>query len=985
MADSSAPQHSSPGSGDSSSIPSADWCAEQWSILCDLLDISDPREVVPRVRRLTGGASSSSTTSAGADEVEQAFRDMQSQLQTLQERNQQLLEHLQSEAPADASEADDPPPDAEALFDHLDVSSMSEAQERVESLTQQLDHLYREKEQLAEAGLMSADDVLDEIDRLQKKCDRLEQASPAPSEAPEPASAPAAAVLEVDDRETADEMAALATEAHEVLGQAVRALDLDMPSLSDTPAAFPDTMRSIRDHATVLLSRTSMDDPNAQIADTLGLDTVEEAREMETVVKRMGETLETVRAKHEGLKDELGVRTTEDVLEMVQNMETQLSSFYSQQEEEHAFADEVEDVLGISTAEEAHELADMVRRMDEHLETLNETHESLAEAGYDAESALDTIENMEEQLVAFYEEQDEAETESADADERRLADAVADVLGLTTPEEVKEMDASVRRMTNRLDTLEAEQQALAEANLTAEDAVDMLDSMNDQLASLYEARDERNERLSRQIEQLGTFFGFVPPEGASPETALNHLIGAAESLLSTASHPLPEEDAPDNLAAAIQVLGAESESGDPQTDPATQQELAAIKERLGISSPEEAEELATMTRNMSNQLEAYRADHEHLEEAGVTSVKSAIDMIKSLSAQLDELYEEQELVQTQDAPVTESQDTFEQLAALYSEQEKLERALGVSDADEVIEMVEALTAQLDDLYADREAASAGPPDLESPSLQPEPSSNGTATTAHEAAENAGPLPKQMISTLEDQLEALYSEKEALLDIGLANAHEAVEHIDELESRLQTLEREHDQCYDRLEQLEEQLGTSNVPEIVDMVQSETAPASETTDNAPASAPPSSPPPVPPDDGPPDDGPPDDAGPALLPDDTLPQLDDFPEAELDDLSVGALRLDDDGRIEYLNEAACTLPGLDDVDSRSELLGEILFEIVPSTSNTLFLNRFRDGIEQGRMDTRFSYTFVSRRRPPTAFFVHLYRAGPSGSNWLLFERAE
>lgn len=976
MADSSAPQHSSPDADESSSMPPADWCAEQWSVLCDLLDVSDPREVVPRVRQLGGNANNAPTSSSsGSNQLEQSIQDMQSQLQSLQERNQELLEQLQTDAPsADAAPRSS---DTEALFDHLDVSSMHEAEERVKSLTEQLDRLYEEKEQLAQAGLMSADDILDEIDRLQKKCDRLEEETP-------PASSDASpdALLDVDDAETADTVVTLAEEAHDALTDAGRHLDLDVPSFPSDAAPFPNTMHAIRDAATSLRDGTASVAAGTKIAEVLGLDSPDDARELDALVRRMSDTLETLRADRDTWQDALDVHTAEDLLDLVESMETQLSAVYAQQEDDASFAEEVKEVLGISTVAEARELAEMVHRMDDRLDAAADRPDSLTDVGYDADTALATIESMEKQLVALYEERDADHASStedaapAEADDPHLVQAVTNVLGLTSAEEVERMNETVRRMHDRLDTLQAEHEVLSDADLTAEDAVDMIDNMDEQLSSLYKAQEERSTQLTEQIEQLGSLFGFVPPE-SPPTEALTHLTDAAESLLSTASHPLPDDEAPDDLAAAIHTLmasDAPSQAAD-EHDPSAQRELDAIKETLGISSPAEADELATITRRMSDQLDTLQSDHKHLTDAGIRSARSAVAMIESLSEQLDELYEEQELLRNRSAPATEQQDTFQQLAALYAEQEKLERALGLSDADAIIEMVEDLTAQLDDLYSDREASADTPIDLDA--------SSANGTRAHASAPNASNL-EEALASLQDQLETLYAEKETLMDLGIANAEEAAEQIEKLEDRLSTVQREREQCHARMEQLQNELGTTSVPKIVSMAKRPSAsvpPAEDgptpTTTSPPTPTRPGNAPSAPPSDA--------DSPPPLLPKETLNQLDAMDEPALDDLSIGVVRLDNAGRIDYLNETARRLPGLDAASTRSDLLGEVLFEVVPSTSNTLFLNRFRKGVEEGELDTRFSYTFLSPHHPPTAFTVHLYRAGASGANWLLFEHVE
>lgn len=120
---------------------------------------------------------------------------------------------------------------------------------------------------------------------------------------------------------------------------------------------------------------------------------------------------------------------------------------------------------------------------------------------------------------------------------------------------------------------------------------------------------------------------------------------------------------------------------------------------------------------------------------------------------------------------------------------------------------------------------------------------------------------------------------------------------------------------------------------------------------------------------------------LPPSTLDRLDNMTEESLNALSAGLLRLADDGTITYANDAARQLPGLDDDAS---LQGELLYQRVPSTSNTLFLNRFREGVKTERMDVCFPYTFVTPSAAPAAFIVHLYRAGPEGGNWLILDPA-
>lgn len=978
MADSSVPPLGDSADGDDTSSPSPEWCAEQWSVLCEVLDVSDPTEVVPRVRALQD-----ETDASPPGPVTDAFEEMQAQLETLRDRNAELLEYLKSSTdtsppPADGADDNALHPDTEALLDQLDASSLTEAAERVESLTEQIDHLYREKEQLAEAGLMSAEEALDEIDRLQKKCDRLDDQTPSPQPSPD-AAGPSLASLDLDSKEDVEAARALAEEADAALGTVVEQFEGDSSSPDASDRDFLATLRSLRSRATTLRSEATSLAASTEVADVLGIETAEDAHELEQIVRRMSDTLDALRDHRDTLMDELGVAAPQDVLALVRSLEDQLREFYDAQTQSTGdqLAAQIEEVLGISSVEEAHELETLVHRMNQRLEEVSSAHEELQEAGYDPETALATINSMEEQLVSLYGEREEDRPESS-ADEA-LVDAVTNVLGLSTPAEVRQMNESVRRMSEHLDALRADHQALADAGLTAEDALLMLENMGEQLSTLYDARDERSEALLSQIDALTDTLGVKAARTDVPQDALEHVLNEVDALTTAAQAAVPDHESPTGLADALQVLLSNAATNGTPPDRAAGDAPTAIQDVLGISTVEEAEDLAAVAENMSEQLEALYADRETLQEVGVTSVESAVQMIKSMSAQLDELYEEQEMLQGRPAPAeVEQQDTFEQLAALYSEQEKLERALGISEADEVIEMVEALTAQLEDVYSDREvpsgstdaSASVSPPDVSVP--------NGTEPPHNGSDRNGSARPERLTKTpvfasMRDQLESLYEEKEALLDMGIDDARTAAGRIDTLEARLSSLQHEHEQCRDRLEYLKRELGTTDVEEIVDMIGA--VPADDDADTSGRETAPS---PAASDTG--DDEP----TPVVLPEETLNDIDDLPEEALDDLSVGAVRLDADGMIEYLNDAALSLPGLDTVADRSELLGEFFFQAVPSTSNTLFLNRFRTGVDREQMDVRFPYTFVSPDQPPTAFYVHLYRSGPAGANWILLRPA-
>lgn len=882
-----------PSDSQDSASPSPDWYQEQWSVLCDVLDVSDPAAVLPEVQALRKQAPGTATAS---EEVKDAFRDMRDQLEALRGRNAELLDRLEATSETPASSSDGLHPKTESLLEQLGVSSLDQAEERVQSLTQQNDHLYREKEILAEAGLMSAKEALAEIDRLQEECDRQEETS------------------------------------------------------------------------------ASSETSSSPVPDILGVHTAEEARELEHTVRRMSETLDTLQEQRHTLTEELGVDQPAAVLDLVRSMEAQLSALYDERSGQQApdgLPAEIGDVLGIATVEEAEDLASRVRSMSTRLQEVLAQQRTLTEAGYDAETAVLMIDSMKQQLAALYDEQETAQAAAStvSSSDEALLGAVSELLGLDSPEDVRRLSQTVRRMGEQLDALQERQQPLSEAGLSAEDALLMLRNMEEQLRALYQEQEERSSALTEQIRALGDHLGTSLPDGTAPAPALDRLREQAETLLVEARGESPEGRPPGDLAEAVDVLASSAQAAHDAAD-----ELASIREALGISDSNEAEQLAALSRNMTEQLETLHAERERLHDVGVTSVDGAVRMIENMSTQLDELYQEQESLRDRPSPTkVGQQDTFEQLATMYSEQEKLERALGVSEADRIIEMFETLTDQLDALYADRDADQPGePPAHATGDAAPLPEHDRTTVSVSDEPP-APPSGDETMASMQAQLESLYAEKEVLLDRGLTDAQTAVDQIDDLEQQVQSLRTERDQCHEQFDRLASALGTTDVDAIVEMAQpSPGEPAAEASPPASVS------------DASASDSSVSDDVPALLPEETLERLDEMSEADLDALEVGLLRLDDDGHITFVNEAGRALPGLDKDAPPDDLVGSSLFLQVPATTNALFLQPFREGVETGSIDTRFPYAFVSSDHSPMPFHVHLYRAGPSRANWLLLRAA-
>jgi photoactive yellow protein len=892
---------SSSDDGPPDGVSASDEHAEHWATLAEMLDASNPQEIVAHVRALQQSmtALEDQLDDSDGDELGGAMQEVREHLSRLREQNADLASP--SDAEFGAPTGHELHPETEVLLDQLDAASLPEAQERVRSLTEQVDHLYQEKETLAEAGLMSGQEALAEINRLQKECDRLRS--------------------------------------------------------QQTEGADASSRRE-------------------EITDILGITSVEEARELDEAVRRLSNRLEGLVDEREELADTLGVADADAILDLVQSMEAQLVDFYESQDRRGGSGApaEVEEILGVSDAEEARELVSYVHAMNDRLEQLAAEHKALAEENLDARKAVEMINNMEDQLVDLYGTADTAtngrhangSASSSSPEEDAPDSAVLDILGVSGPDEARELDQLVRRMGEELDRLRSKTETLADHDLTAEMALNMLHSMEEQLIALYDGQERRAE-IAEALTEVEQVLGVEGANGRTDAETLSDLVDQIQNLLEEGRAVLPNgEDIPTvrallrEMSSRLEVIRTER---DVHADRAGR--LKAMEEVLGISSLEEARELTSLVQNLDAQLQALYAEREKLNEVGLSSVEDAVDMIQSMDGQLQELYQEQEALTGQTIPEhVAEQDTFEQLEWLYKEQEKLQRALGVSDADEVIEMVEDLTAQLDDLYADQDPAAA--------------SASGSGSTSEESsrAADASPETRMTLASMQQQLETLYTEREALLRRGIETAEDAAARIDDLQDRLDTLREEHEACQEQMEKLESTFGTTDVSEIA-----ETLGQGQNLDWDVGA---SSPLPDPPFPEAANDDPFVDATPALLPEDALSQLDQMSSEELDALPVGALRLDDEGRIQTLNEKGLSFPGLGTPTNRADVTGTRLFERVPGTSNTLFLGRFRNGVEQGEMDARFPYTFVTPGDRPTVFLVHLYRKGGQQANWLLFRPA-
>jgi len=669
-------------------------------------------------------------------------------------------------------------------------------------------------------------------------------------------------------------------------------------------------------------------------------------------------------------------------------------------------AEQLLEVLDAATMEEAEQ---RVRQLSERLEALYREKETLAQAGLpDAEDALEEIDRLRREREALRRERDELQSERDELAEKLeaasdqtedassgaptgLPPEAADVLGIRSVEEAYELEALIDDLSERLERLRHEHEELEAAGLSVETALTMIENMEAQLASLYhsDAEERRSpsggppadtapaaldDALRHRIEALTD----TSPEAADDLTDLMRPLVDRLETLSDTHEALVEADLDGEKAVAI-IESMEAQLNDLyrriDEQGTAADRLDAIEEVLGISTRREAEELSELAQQMEQQLTSLYGEKEKLRELGLSSIEDAVDMIESMEAQLDDLYEDKEALRDVELEDTEEQSTFQQLEALYAERQRLQETLGVSSADDVIEMVETLTSQLEDLYTGRDAA-VDPKERHDAQLWAPDTGNAPEAAEPDSEEDASPL---TIRSLEHQLEALYREKETLLQEGLADAEEAVTRLRTQRRHIDRLQRENADYEQRFDRLASALGTEQVARIVELVralESETDVTIEEVRPASPDAAPESPAPESPV--------PDarlEATSPVVDDRTLARLDDMSDGELNALDVGALGLRDDGTVTTLNDTALRLPPLRTADAPDDVLGHHFFrDLAPSTNNALFAGRFHTSGRRGTLDARFPYTFARADAAPESFAVHLYRAPESDTTWLL-----
>lgn len=464
--------------------------------------------------------------------------------------------------------------------------------------------------------------------------------------------------------------------------------------------------------------------------------------------------------------------------------------------------------------------------------------------------------------------------------------------------------------------------------------------------------------------------------------------------------------------------------------------LSRISDRLDV--------LREHAHQRDQRLNALREQQRQLEEAGIQGVSEALSMIESMEEQLKELYLEKETTTRADEQeeAFASEDTFQQLQRLMAREEKLQRELGVVSSEEVIEMVRGLASQLDELYQERDAsvpalsASAGDGSeamnqrekkLERELGVSDPSDvinmvNGLVEQLEELYEAREKLSQVnlddaesvigMISSMEQQLETLYSDQERMSDKGIANIDQAISMIESMEEQLSMLYEERqsiddmgngvqdDNAEQRLQEMEQkletlsaekealqkqretlehggatatlerELGLSDPAHVVQLVQSmeeqlqdlyaeRESPDNEATESVVL----------------------DDESHMISPQ-ALDELPHRSPAELNEMDLGVIRIDDEGRVRFANDrSARLLPGVAGSTGADMHDRNFFFSLAPGANNSLFRGRFKQGVESNDLDEQFAYTFIHPTEPRANLSIYLYRSGRD-DNWILMQ---
>ena len=703
----------------------------------------------------------------------------------------------------------------------------------------------------------------------------------------------------------------------------------------------------------------------------------------------------------EKMTERYGVASSEELIELIDSMDAQLAALYEDTDQVSAAA-----AAAAKTSKDATKAVQSVATLHEVLGT--ET----------AEDVLELVQSMEAQLVDLYKDRETTDALLGSAEE---GDPFAQLQGLYARLETVQREIGVakiedavdlvRSMEDQLADLYKEKEAIqpadgAEASASTEalrrelgiqdlnEVVDLIQSMEAQLADLYKEKEaldaqgiggaeEALEMIDNMREQLGELY--------RDREATTRAMEMAET-----GDPVQQLQ---QLYAKLDVL--RSELGVTEPDEAVdlvrsmEDQLAELYEDRALLSGVGADstaEMVEMMGSMEEQMKALYGDLEAMSMAGFESPAMALEVISNLEKQVVDLYQEKEAMLDARTQLVESGTVpDEAVHGLDLIAQEVEKAHAFSGA--LSEMRSSLQTVLGELEAARELeAELRAYEARLSEIETEAEGKASAKLA------AGRSLVSTIQNLQGQLDALYEEKRRMSDAGVADADEAVYLIGNLKRQLGELYGEKqrliaagltdpEELLDLVKSMEEQLAelyrekseSENATEVLERELGMGDPA-RVVELVQTLR------------GQldtfharaPETASAESEAPLFADAEALARLDDADEAPadavLDSFDFAAVCLDEQGTVVAFHEPDDELGRMD----AEEVLGRRFFtEVAPSTNNRLFYGRYKRGLYDGSLDAAFPYTFLHGEESNN-LVVQLHRAERAEHSWILLRRA-
>lgn len=105
----------------------------------------------------------------------------------------------------------------------------------------------------------------------------------------------------------------------------------------------------------------------------------------------------------------------------------------------------------------------------------------------------------------------------------------------------------------------------------------------------------------------------------------------------------------------------------------------------------------------------------------------------------------------------------------------------------------------------------------------------------------------------------------------------------------------------------------------------------------------------------------------------------DAKINELAFGAIKLDSNGNILSYNQAEGDITGRDP----KEVIGKNFFtDVAPCTNQPEFFGKFKQGIQQDKLNTMFEYVFDYKMKP-TKVKVHMMKAQVGEGYYIFVKR--